>query len=329
MDEHIKSNRLEIKKITDVENSLDLINIFQTFYQITGRLPLSSNGLLVVPDGDPPSGEDRVNMKSLYDMFRHTNSHGLVSLPFLGALRYYFEKNNFALIKKPLTELYQILSYITLSGARDFDFTAISDLIAKISFLLKAASRSNIAEIEKADIQNAYDINKSVSFVPKQEGPLDVVIDILNKNVEHKKMTHPYLLPQVQTAPEIETETRQIDEELAKLTVEYGRVNDTAAEQKKQDEITDLVDDIIDESNIFQNLNTEDIWIDDDISDYKDHPDIVDTSKDILKSIRENDPLLGFNIPTDAITDDLLQPSDDEDNDLTIEDLFDPSDEEP
>ena len=230
MDEHIKSNRWGIKKITDVENSLDLINIFQTFYQITGRLPLSSNGLLIVPDGDPPPGEDRVNMKSLYDMFRHTNSHGLVSLPFLGVLQYYFEKNNFALIKKSLTELYRILSYITLSGARDFDFTAISDLIAKISFLLKAVSRSNIAEIEKADIQNAYNINKSVSFVSKQEGPLDVVIDILNKNVEHKKMTHPYLLPQVLTALEIETETRQIDDEFAKLKVEYGRVNDTAAE---------------------------------------------------------------------------------------------------
>ena len=35
------------KKITDVENSLDLINIFQTFYLISGRLPLS-NGLLAV-----------------------------------------------------------------------------------------------------------------------------------------------------------------------------------------------------------------------------------------------------------------------------------------
>ena len=195
--------------------------------------------------------------------------------------------------------------------------------------MLKAASRSNIAEIEKADIQNAYNINKSFSFVPKQEGPLDVVIDILNKNFEHKKMTHPYLLPQVQTAPEIETQTRQIDDEFAKLKVEYGRVNNTTAEQKKQDEITDLVDDIIDESNIFQNLNTEVIWIDDDISDYKDHPDTVDTSKDILKAIRENDPLLDFNIPPGAITDDLLQPSDDEDNDLTIEDFFDPSDEEP
>ena len=34
MDEDIKINGSEIKTITDVENSLDLINIFQTFYQI-------------------------------------------------------------------------------------------------------------------------------------------------------------------------------------------------------------------------------------------------------------------------------------------------------
>lgn len=53
MDQDIKSNGWGVKRITDVENSLDLINRFQTFYQITGRLPLS-NGLLVVPDGDPP-----------------------------------------------------------------------------------------------------------------------------------------------------------------------------------------------------------------------------------------------------------------------------------
>ena len=68
------------------------------------RFPLS-NGLLVVPDGDLPPGEDKVNMKSLYDMFRHTNSHGMISLPFLGVLQNYFEKNDFNLIKKALTEL--------------------------------------------------------------------------------------------------------------------------------------------------------------------------------------------------------------------------------
>ena len=57
------------------------MTIFQTFYQLTGRLPLS-NGLLVIPDGYSPPGKDRVNMKSLYEMFKHTNSHGLVLCPF-------------------------------------------------------------------------------------------------------------------------------------------------------------------------------------------------------------------------------------------------------
>ena len=91
MDKDIKSNGWGIKKITDVNNAEDFTTIFQTFYQLTGRLPLS-NGLLVIPDDDSPSGDDRINMKSLYNMFRHTNSHGLVSLPFLGILQYSLEK---------------------------------------------------------------------------------------------------------------------------------------------------------------------------------------------------------------------------------------------
>ena len=85
MDNDIKANGWGIKKITDVNNAKDFMTIFQTFYQLTGRLSLS-NGLLVIPDGDPPPGEDRVNMKSMYEIFRHTNSHGLVSLPFLGLI---------------------------------------------------------------------------------------------------------------------------------------------------------------------------------------------------------------------------------------------------
>ena len=70
-------------------------------------------------------------------------------------------------------------------------------------------------------------INKSVSFVLKQEDPLHVVVDILVENSEHKKMTHPYVpLPaQVQTAieqtaTEIETETCQIDDEFANIKAE-------------------------------------------------------------------------------------------------------------
>ena len=97
-----------IKRIIDVKDAEDFMNIFQTFYQLTDRLPLS-NGLLVIPDGDPPPGEKRVNMKSLYDMFKHSNSHGLVSLPFLGILQYYLERNDFSMIQDALTELYSNL----------------------------------------------------------------------------------------------------------------------------------------------------------------------------------------------------------------------------
>lgn len=166
-------------------------------------------------------------------MFRHTNSHGIISLPFLGVLQNYFEKNDFNLIKKALTELYQNLSYITFSEARDFDFTAISDLIAKIRILLKSATHSNISDMEKTDIQNAYNVNKNVSFVPKKEDLLDVVIDIIDENIEHKKMMHPYVPPQVKTADEIEVETRETTDEIAKLKAEYHRITDAVAEQKK------------------------------------------------------------------------------------------------
>ena len=209
------------------------MNIFQNFYQLNGRLPLS-NGLLVIPDGDPPPSEDRVNMKSLYEMFRHTNSHGLVSLPFLGTLQYYLEKHDFSLIKDSLTELYSNLSYKTLSGARDFDFDAVSDLIAKISHLLKTATKSNIKNSEESHYQNAYNISKDRLFVPKTEDPLDTVIDIIDDEyVEHKKELHPHVPPQVQTAEEIEQETQLIDDDFARLKVEYDQINDVATEQKK------------------------------------------------------------------------------------------------
>ena len=126
MDNDIKANEWAIKKITDVNDAEDFMTIFQTFYQITGRLPLS-NGLLIIPDGDAPPGEDRVNMKNLYELFRHTNSHGLVSLPFLGLIQYYLEKSDHSLIKSTLTELYSNLSYITLQWCKRFQ---VSDLTA-------------------------------------------------------------------------------------------------------------------------------------------------------------------------------------------------------
>ena len=86
--------------------------------------------------------------------------------------------------------------------------------------------------MEKTDIQNAYNINKNVCFVPKKEDPLDVVIDIIDESIEHKKMMLPYVPPQVKTADEIEVETRETNDEIPKLKAECHRINDAAAEQK-------------------------------------------------------------------------------------------------
>ena len=244
------------------------------------------------------------------------------------------KKKDLSLIKKALTELYSNLPYITISGARDFDFTALSDLTAKNFILLKAATRLNIQDMEKSDIQNAYNINKERLFVPKKEDPLDVVIDILDEPVEYKKMMHHYVPPQVETADVIETEMQQVDNEFAKLKADCDQINEAVTEQKKQNQITDLVDDIIDESNPFQNIDTEDMWIEDDIFDNTDNQNIVDVSKDILKDIKESDPYLDFSRPTSSIIDDLFESSDNEnievnkpvDNDkveVTAEDLED------
>ena len=136
VNEDIKISGWGIKKVAEVQDAEELFKIFQDFYTITGRLP-TSNGLLVVPDGDAPPGENKINMKQLYDLFKNTNSHGLVSLPFLGLIPYYLEITDHSLIKNATTELYQNLSYMTLSGARDFQFEAISDLIAQLFFLTK------------------------------------------------------------------------------------------------------------------------------------------------------------------------------------------------
>ena len=38
------------------------------------------NGLLIVPDGEVPEGEEKINLKNLYEIFHYTKSHGLVSM---------------------------------------------------------------------------------------------------------------------------------------------------------------------------------------------------------------------------------------------------------
>ena len=160
--------------------------------------------------------------------------------------------------------------------------------------------------------------------MPKIEDPLDTVIEILDDpDAEHKKEMYPYVPPQIQTADEIETETTLVDDEFTDLNTKYDEINDIATTQKKQQKVTDLVDDIIDESKPFQNLGTEDIWIKDDIHDKNDSKETIEISKNILKDIDKNDPFLYLNVPTEQIIFDVFDGADLTDDEVTIEDVTD------
>ena len=211
-DVDISANGWGIKKISEVSDAQERLKIFQDFYTLTGRLPLS-NSLLVVPDRDAPP-EEKLNMRHLYDLFKNTNLHGIASLPFLGLNQYYLEENDHSLIKNATSELYFNLSYMTLSGARDFRFDDVSELTARLSILLKHATLENnhLREIENKTL--AKKINDERIFEPNIEDPLDEAIEIIDvRDIEHKKSMFPYVERTVETADEIETNQRLIDDD--------------------------------------------------------------------------------------------------------------------
>ena len=164
-------------------------------------------------------------------------------------------------------------------------------------------------------------------FNPKIEDPLDTVIKILDDpDAEHKKEMFPYVPPQVQTPKEIETETRLVDDEFTDLKTKFDEVNDVVTELKKQQKIATLIDDVIDEKNPFQNLGTEDIWIEDDLFDKNDGKETIEISKDILKDISKNDPFLDFTVPTELVISNIFDDTTDEeltDDELIVEDVTD------
>ena len=126
--------------------------------------------------------------------YTKTKSHRLVSLLFLGLLQYYLEENDQSLIKNAISELYYNIGYETLSGARNFNFDAVSDLTARLSILLKHATLGNrkLREIENEAL--AQKINSGRTFEPKIKDSLDDVIEIIDMpDVEHNKILHPYV----------------------------------------------------------------------------------------------------------------------------------------
>ena len=100
-----------------------------------------------------------------------------------------------------------------------------------------------------------------------------------------KKIEHPYIEPQVQDAEAIEIETKKEDNELFDLQPKFNAIDNAATEQKKNDFI-DLVDEVLDENNFFNNkIKKEDIYIEGNLFDDTDSKDIKKVSDGVIEEI--------------------------------------------
>ena len=79
LDDDIKTNEWGVINLLEIDNVLELLSTFQIFYHNNGILPVT-NGLLIVPDHEVQEGQEKINLKNLFEMFRYMKSHGLVSM---------------------------------------------------------------------------------------------------------------------------------------------------------------------------------------------------------------------------------------------------------
>ena len=184
----------------------EMLITFQMFYYFNGRLPLS-NGLLIVPDGETAEGTEKINLKLFCEMFKETNSHRLVSIQFLSVLGIFFGLH-LSIPRHATTELYNNLSYETLSGAQDLEFEANSDLVGEMNFKIKNVTLSNLERKEEQDKKSSLDIKNSLDFPEMPEKFEEELKEDLFKDLAHEEIKHPYVEPQVQDAETIEIATK-------------------------------------------------------------------------------------------------------------------------
>ena len=81
LDGDIKTIGYCVINLLEIDNALELLSNFQLFYHNNGIWPVTK-GLLIVPDREVQEGQEKINLKNLYEMFRYTKSRGLVSMQF-------------------------------------------------------------------------------------------------------------------------------------------------------------------------------------------------------------------------------------------------------
>ena len=121
-----------------------------------------------------------------------------------------------------------------MSGARDLDFQTVSDLILEVNFQIKRSTLLNRKRKGEEDNETNLKIKEERDFFKLPDQFEEELVEDLFKPVEHRKIEHPYIEPQVQDAETKEIETKKEDDEFFDLEQKFNAINNAATEQKKR-----------------------------------------------------------------------------------------------
>ena len=249
----LAANGGAIQPIENYSDCTELLQVFDLFYYINGRLPYTT-GLLPIPDGNFPAFVDgqKISIKKLYEEFHGTLSHSVVTVPFLCALNLYFMGElNYS--KDALTELNYNLSLQVLSDEYELSptYDAISELIVDISANIENAIRSNQLKREEDAAKNELLEKSLYEFKPKisdfERTEKDIIQSIIDdKTFILKKTDDDYFPPQPEVAIKIEDDFKRENKDFLKTAVELNKVDIGSTIEAKNIKIDGILDTAVD-----------------------------------------------------------------------------------
>ena len=160
-----------LNSLQNVETTPELLMLFDFFYFVNGRFPTTGVHTFI-PRADLPTEVNgkELNIKKLYEKFRTTKSHALVSSQFLAALNIFFG-GDLELSQRLLTEFYQnmTVSIFPTDGAVTFD--AFTDLSTSINLSLRPLRNESISRIKLEDDNNDLKLKTKYEFAENYPPP--------------------------------------------------------------------------------------------------------------------------------------------------------------
>ena len=219
-----------------------MLHTFDNFYYLNGRLPYT-NGHLFVLDGEKPSfiSGDKISLKRLYELFRGTKLHGLVSMQFLATLNLFLGRKE-RISKNSRTEQYYNLSIQILAENKSSfqtNFENLTNNVVEIYLCLQKAilsnksQKKNLKKKQETKIEKRFDFLEEKSMDEKIEEKLNKSI-IENKNIPLKKEEIGYEEYFPKYFEQIDAETEEKNENFLNTAMGFNEV-DTAVSKERED----------------------------------------------------------------------------------------------